>query len=145
VASSFLNEGLVNLWNGALAASPPPTAKPTACNLIAGQFEAGPTLTYAGLEWAAGPYAQSVPAAWTFGLQAGANYTSATATLTWTVPASAAGLVFYGVGLYDPLVLQGFYVEQFPAPWVVPSTGGTLTWTFNLNFGNCGSMQPPQG
>ncbi len=140
MSSAFCNEGLILVWQGALGASPPPGDKPSACNLIAGNFTPGPTVTYASLEWAAGPYAQSVPSAWSFGLQAGSNYCSATATLTWDFPSSAAGLAFYGVGLYCPVLEKVVYVENFPAPWVVPSTGGTLKWTFNLNFGQCGDV-----
>ncbi len=140
MASSFVNEGLVDLLKGALAANPGPGSKPTACNLIAGAFDPDPALTYAGLEWASGPYALSVPGAWSFGLQAGSNYATAAATLSWTFDASAAGLTFFGVGLYDPTTRVLFYVETFALPYVVPSTGSTLGFTFNLNNGDCAAL-----
>jgi hypothetical protein len=78
---------------------------------------------------------------WSVVLQAGSNFVVAVATITFAFAPTDAGLQLYGVGLYDPTSFQLFYTEQFPAVFIVPTGGSTLTWTFNLAFGDCSQIQ----
>lgn len=137
MAGVYANVGLVDSWKGALGL--PQTSKPTTCGLIAEDFTPANTLTYSALAWADVSYAVTVTSLWTVKLQQNGNSAIAVATITWNFPPSAAGLVLYGVGLYDATSQELFYTEQFPAPWIVPTGGGPLTWTFNLTFLDCSS------
>jgi hypothetical protein len=140
MAGSFANEGAVDFWKGALATTPPPAGIPQTANLVTEAWTPGPGTTFASLVWANGVYAMMLRSGWTVAVNTGGNYVSAVQTVTWNFPPSAAGLTFYGVGTYDPLVRELFYSELFPAPYVVPATGSVLQWTFSLLFGNCGSV-----
>ncbi len=138
MAGSLCAEGAADFFRGALGALPGPAGIPQTANLVAEVFTPGWLSTFKGLPWAAGSFALQLRNGWAFALQAGANYLAVQQTVAWTFAPASAGLVFYGVGIYDPVVQELFYCEAFPAPYVVPSTGSTLRWTFNFNFGNCG-------
>lgn len=134
MASSFADEGLVDFWKAALGISGLPI--PGTADLIAAPFSPGPGLTYGGLAWETAHKVNVTPL-WTVTLQGGSHYVSAVATVSIVFSAGFAGQVFYGIGLHGNANAPLFYSESFAAPYQVPVGGGTLTWTFNLNFGDC--------
>lgn len=142
MASSFCDEGLIDLWQGALAANPGPTGTPRLANLISGIFTANPKQTYAGTVFAAGVPAVSLPSLWGFNLQPAIDTVTASAILTWTLDPTFQGSVYYGVGIYDPTVARLYYCENFPAPIIVPAGGATIPWQLFLNYGDCQSLCP---
>jgi hypothetical protein len=143
MASSFANEGLQDLWQGALQAQPGPSGIPFAVALVGEMFIPGPSLTYNDISLVPDPAPIPVQSLWSFALQPNYNLVVAACPLNWTLTSDMQGNVYWGVALYYPSLQRLYYTESFPVPFAAPAGGGPLAWTLYLNFGDCKQLAPP--